>query len=103
MAQHVLEKGKLLDTYGELDEAGYAKSLVKEYSRKDIKGMKTRIKEWDYYYIGNSRYGVALTVADNSSMSLASVSILDFSPLEKSTFLLLRKTEMSYLNLRSSQ
>ena len=78
MAQHVLEKGKLLDTYGELDEAGYAKSLVKEYSRKDIKGMKTRIKEWDYYYIGNSRYGVALTVADNSYMSLASVSILDF-------------------------
>ena len=77
--QHKLTKGPLLNQEGELNEAGYAFSLVKEYSRKSIKKLKWRIKEWDYYYVGNKDYGVALTIADNSYMSLVSVSVLDFS------------------------
>ncbi|CCY07982.1 MAG: DUF2804 domain-containing protein [Coprobacillus sp.] len=78
MYQNELKPGKLLDVYGNLSQAGYAKSLVKEYNRNDIKANKLRIKEWDYYYIGNNNYGIALTIADNSYMGLGSVSILDF-------------------------
>ncbi len=77
--QHKLSEGKLLNATGNLNEAGYATSLIKEYNRNDIRGLKWRIKEWDYYYVGNSRYGVALTIADNSYMSLCSLSFLDFS------------------------
>ena len=77
--QHKLSEGKLLNESGNLNEAGDATSLVKEYSRNDIKAGKWRIKEWDYYYVGNSKYGVALTIADNSYMSLCSLSFLDFS------------------------
>lgn len=73
-----LEPGKLLNEEGNLFEAGYANSLVKDYNRFDIKASKWRIKEWDYYYVGNSKYGVALTIADNSYMSLCSLSFLDF-------------------------
>ena len=76
--QNKLQAGKLLDKYGNLCEAGYANSLVKEYNRNDIKSSKWRIKEWDYYYVGNSKYGVALTIADNSYMSLCSLSYLNF-------------------------
>lgn len=76
--QHKLSEGKLLNASGNLNEAGYANSLVKEYSREDIKASKWRIKEWDYYYVGNSKYGVALTIADNSYMALCSLSILDY-------------------------
>ncbi len=76
--QKKLVPGPLLDQKGCLNEYGYAFSLVKDYRRNDIRGHKTRIKEWDYYYVGDDAYGVALTVADNSYMSLASVSILDF-------------------------
>ena len=76
--QHKLSKGPLLNEQGNLAEAGYAFELVKEYNRKAIKGLKGRIKEWDYYYIGDEEYGVALTVDDNSYMGLASVSVLDF-------------------------
>lgn len=76
--QHKLSKGPLLNKKGEVNEAGYAFALEKDYSRKSIKRRKWRIKEWDYYYIGNKDYGVALTVADNSYMSLVSVSVLDF-------------------------
>ena len=76
--QHQLSEGPLLDKNGNLCECGYAFSLVKHYDRKAIKAGKGRIKEWDYYYIGNNDRGVAFTIDDNSYMGLGSVSILDF-------------------------
>ena len=76
--QHKLTDGPLLDEKGNLNEAGYAFSLVKKYQRKDIKGLKSRIKEWDYYFINDEDYGIALTIDDNSYMGMASVSVLDF-------------------------
>lgn len=76
--QNKLSNGKLLNEKGELNEAGYAFSLVKEYKRSDIKAGKLRIKEWDYYYFGDDQYGVALTIADNSYMALISATVLDF-------------------------
>ena len=76
--QHMLSKGPLLDEKGNLSEAGYAFSLVKEYERQKIKARKSRIKEWDYYFINDNEYGVALTIDDNSYMGMASVSVLDF-------------------------
>ena len=76
--QHKLSPGKLLDENGNLNEAGYAFSLVKEYNRKDILAKWHRIKEWDYYYVGNNDFGVALTIADNSYMWICTASILNF-------------------------
>ena len=76
--QHQLTKWPLLDEKGNLLEAGFAFDLVKQYDRKAIKGLKNRIKEWDYYYIGDKEYGVALTIDDNSYMGLVSVSVLDY-------------------------
>ena len=76
--QHILSEGKLLDKDGNLVEAGYAFRMVKEYNRNDIKAKKSRIKEWDYYYIGNNHHGVAFTIDDNHLYGLGSVSILNF-------------------------
>lgn len=82
--QHQLSKGPLLDANGRLNEAGYANSLVKTYDRRAIKAGKSRIKEWDYYLIYNDRFGVALTLDDNSYMGLISASFLDFAkPAER--------------------
>lgn len=75
--QTKLEPGRLLFDDGNLAQRGYSTYLIKEYNRSHIKAKKSRIKEWDYYYIGNDSYGVALTVADNSYMSLASISFID--------------------------
>ena len=75
---HELSKGKLLNEEGNLNEAGFAYSLIKEYSRDQIKGLKWRIKEWDYYAVLTKEYAMCVTVADNSYMSLVSVSFLDF-------------------------
>ncbi len=76
--QHKLSNGPLLDEKGNLVEAGYAFDLVREYSRKSIKGLVSRKKEWDYYFISDEEYGVALTIDDNSYMGMASISVLDF-------------------------
>jgi len=75
---HELTNGPLLDETGNLSEAGYSTSLIKSYDRSKITAKKSRIKEWDYYYVGNKDYGVALTIADNSYMAMVSVSYLDF-------------------------
>lgn len=76
--QHILSAGNLLDDNGNLCESGYATEAVKKYDRAAIKAGKSRIKEWDYYLISNGKYAVCLTIDDNSYMSLASVSFLDF-------------------------
>ncbi|MCQ2800298.1 MAG: DUF2804 domain-containing protein [Bacilli bacterium] len=78
MEQHLLEPGLLLNEEGNLMEAGYAYSLVKKYDRTAIKAGKSRIKEWDYYYVGNKHRGIALTIADNSLYTMVSCTLLDF-------------------------
>jgi hypothetical protein len=76
--QQKLTRGPLLDTKGHLVEAGYHTALVKAYDRSAVKVKGLRIKEWDYYYVGNASYGVALTVADNDYLWLTSVTWFDF-------------------------
>ena len=83
--EHKLSEGLLLNEKGNLSEAGYAFSLVKQYRRQDIKGLKSRIKEWDYYFISDGEYGIALTIDDNSYMGMASVSVLDFKNQKENT------------------
>ncbi len=99
---HLMNEGPLLNEKGNLTEPGYAFSLVKEYSRSAIKAPKWRIKEWDYYYIGNDDYGLALTIADNGYMSMASISLLDFKSRKEETLSKIGLFPMGKLNLPSS-
>ena len=75
-SQHLLTPGALLDAQGVLKEAGYHTALVREYDRSAIRGGALRIKEWDYYCIIGGDAVLALTIADNSYMSLDSVSFI---------------------------
>jgi len=84
MQHEITKPAVLLDNSGNLREPGYAKKNLFTYDRSDIKASRWRIKEWDYYLIGNNRFAVALTIADNSYMGLDSVSFLQFDdPCEK--------------------
>ena len=78
MQYEITQPIPLLDEQGGLTRAGYAKRLLPVYDRKKVRGGLTRLKEWDYYYVGNERFGVALTVADNSYMGLDSITFLSF-------------------------
>lgn len=78
MQHEITQVIPLLDGNGNLTQPGYAKKLLPVYDRSKVKGGFARRKEWDYYYVGNDRYGVALTIADNSYMGLDSISFLSF-------------------------
>ncbi len=78
MQHEITKRIPLLDANGNLTEAGYAKRLLPFYDRSKVKGGYARLKEWDYYYVGNDDFGIALTIADNSYMGLDSISFLSF-------------------------
>lgn len=79
MNQHeITDTLPLLDDNGHLFEPGFAKHPCWLYSRKAVAASKFRIKEWDYYYIINGDFALALTIADNSYMGLDSISFIHF-------------------------
>mgnify|MGYP000641661839 CR=1 FL=1 len=95
MQKELTNAGPLLNERGELCEAGYARRLIKAYDRRAIKAAAHRIKEWDYYLIMNGRWGVALTIDDNSYMGLLGFSLLDFSRPWESSILSLAERPVS--------
>ena len=78
MQHEIVEAIPLLDGQGNLTQPGYAKKLLPVYDRRAVKAGAHRLKEWDYYYVGNDKFGVAMTIADNGYMGLDSVSFLNF-------------------------
>ncbi len=97
--QNLLSRGKLLNDNGELIEKGYATSLVREYSREDIKASALRIKEWDYYLIYNQHFALALTIDANAYMSMLSVSVIDFDTPAETTISPIGLFPMGKLNM----
>ena len=78
MNHEVTKKQNLLDEKGNLNEPGYSKIEVFHYDRKQIKVRKFKIKEWDYYFVGNKKYGLCLTVGDNGYVGSIGFTHLDF-------------------------
>ncbi len=68
----------LLDENGDIKTPGYSKKYYLQYDRNQIKAKKIRIKEWDYYYIGNQKWGLCLTISDAGFIGVISASFLDF-------------------------
>ena len=77
--QHEITKLQpLLNADGNIAEPGYAKRELWVYNRENITAKKARLKEWDYYYIGNDEYALCLTVADMGYVGALSISVMDF-------------------------
>ncbi|MBQ9197673.1 MAG: DUF2804 domain-containing protein [Clostridia bacterium] len=85
MQHRITSSGFLHDETGRLTECGYATGLALKYDRARVKASGFRLKEWDYYYVGNDNFGIALTIADNGYMCMDSVSFLDFESKEQET------------------
>lgn len=95
----ITKKSKLLNRKGELKQKGYATSLVLDYSRDQVKARKLRIKEWDYYFFGNEKIGLAFVVADNSYMSLVGTDLFFFGEQKKHLFKSIKLFTKGKLNL----
>lgn len=71
----------LLNSRGNLACVGFARRLYPLYNKQTDLASRLKTKEWDYYYIGNQHFALALTIADNGYMGLDSISFLDFDQL----------------------
>ena len=90
----ITKPSKLLDNEGNLLTAGWATEMLFEYNRNEIKANGWRIKEWDYYYVGNNDHAICLTAADMGYVGALSASFLDFTApreITKSSVILFRK------------
>lgn len=96
----VTEKQKLLKN-GQIAEPGWARKMVQEYNRADIKAPKFRIKEWDYYLIMNRDFAVALTVNDMGYLGMLSASFIDFAKAWEHTETELTIAPMGKMNMPS--
>lgn len=84
--QHeVTKKQNLLDSQGHIAEPGWAKQLVWNYGREQIKAPKWRVKEWDYYLVVGENHACAFTLSDLGYIGMISVSLLDFNTDENFT------------------
>lgn len=77
MQHEIKERGRLLDRKGHVRESGFARHLLLDYDRKDIKVNKALIKEWDYYLVSNGSKAVAFTISDLGYIGMVSCSYLD--------------------------
>ena len=74
----VTKRQPLLNAAGDIKEPGFAKSLIWDYGRDQIKAPKFRIKEWDYYLVLNEDFAGAFTISDLGYIGMQSVSLLNF-------------------------
>lgn len=97
----VVNSHPLLDKNGHLIEPGWSTSLVQQYNRNDIKKRKTRIKEWDYYYImsNSNKLCLCLTVSDLGYIGMHSVSLVNLDNATENTESVLTAFPMGKTNM----
>lgn len=87
MRQHeITQAHPLLNEQGQVIESGYAKTLILDYHRLQVKASRFRIKEWDYYFIGSDDYGISVTIADLSYIGLVGVTFFQFKEKKKFSY-----------------
>lgn len=103
MRNHEVTKVQpLLKADGSLAEPGWAKQLVWQYDRAQIKAPKFRIKEWDYYLVLNEEFAGAFTISDDGYIGLQSVSLLNFKEGWEHTETILNPFPMGKMKLPST-
>lgn len=84
MKQHEISTPTdLLDSRGELIQKGWARDLILNYHRSQIKASRFRIKEWDYYCILSESVGVSFTFSDLGYLGFIAATLFDFGKGEE--------------------
>lgn len=102
MQNEVTSRTVLLDGQGNIAVPGWARKSHYSYDRGMIKAGKMRIKEWDYYCVLSSEWGLALTVADNGYMAFYSVTLFDFKKETETSGSIMKPLSMGRLGMPSS-
>lgn len=73
----ITKKTPLLNERGNLTQPGYCVKNLYTYDRDKIRAGATRIKEWDFYQVSNSRYMMQMTLADISLGGAGAFTLID--------------------------
>lgn len=86
MQNEIREMTNLLNEDGSLVNSGYAKKMLYEYNRENIKAKALRIKEWDFYQIIMGDYVLKMTIGNISYVAELSVDLFNVVTKEKYSF-----------------
>lgn len=89
----------MFDSEGRLTETGWARRLLMNYNREQVRAGKLRLKEWDCYCILNPSFGLALIIADVGYFGMATVEWNDFSAREGQSCLAVKPFTRGSMNL----
>jgi len=79
MSQKQIEQiDNLLKDDGTLNHAGYSKKMLLRYNKEAVK-KRSRLKEWDYYYITDGRFALGVTIGNLSYAGVISAYVVDFN------------------------
>lgn len=78
MQNEITERIIIPNKDGLLDNPGWARTELMEYTRANIRAPWFRKKEWDYYLFNNDKFAVAFTISDLGYVGLLSASFIDF-------------------------
>ena len=78
MENELIVPGTALDDGGNVAEAGWARSWVRSFNRETIRFDADRLKEWNYFFVGDENYGIGVSLANVGSFHRMSCSFMDY-------------------------
>ncbi|MHC1590505.1 MAG: DUF2804 domain-containing protein [Candidatus Helarchaeales archaeon] len=85
MQHEITEPSDLLNENGELIQRGWARKPILRYNPENLGVGWHRRKEWDYYGIWNLKHGISFFIADLGYMTLATLTVYDFTGKKSSS------------------
>lgn len=86
MQREITSSQTLLDNKGVLMKPGYARKMVFDYNREQIKAGPFSLKEWDFYQAISGDYVLQLTIGHVSYVANFSAMLFNIKTGEKRSF-----------------
>lgn len=86
MQKEIIKTTKLLDEQGHIIKPGYAKKMMYEYNRENIKSSPLAKKEWDFYQVIIGDWVLKLTIGNISYVAQLSAELFNVETKELYSF-----------------
>ena len=86
MQKEIVNKTKLLNEKGEISQPGFAKRMLYEYNKENIKAGPLALKEWDFYQVIIGDYVLKLTIGNISYVAQFGADFFNVKTKESYSF-----------------
>ncbi|MCQ2552383.1 MAG: DUF2804 domain-containing protein [Clostridia bacterium] len=85
MQNEIRTRAEIPGKNGTIENPGFARTEILDYTRENIKAPWYRKKEWDYYLFTNDSFALAFTISDLGYIGLLSASFIDLKTATEHT------------------